>query len=135
MAPPSPAFADRLRDLVGAANVVTDPEVVAPYTIDWTGRFRGHTPAVVRPGSTAEVAAVVAACNDEGVAIVPQGGNTGLVGGSVPRSGEVVVSLRRLHALDPVDARAGHVTAQAGVTIGALQAHARAAGWDYGIDL
>ncbi|MDQ1521872.1 MAG: hypothetical protein QOI55_2945 [Actinomycetota bacterium] len=124
-----------LRDTVGAGNVVTDPEIVQPYVVDWTGRFRGATPAVVRPGTVDEVAAVVAACNDAQVAIVPQGGNTGLVGGSIPRAGEVVLSLQRLRALSPVDHRSGQVTAQAGVTIGALQQHARAAGWDYGIDL
>ncbi len=124
-----------LRAIVGAANVVTDPEMVAPYVVDWTGRFRGATPAVVRPGSVAEVAAVLALCNEARVAVVPQGGNTGLVGGSVPLAGELVVSLQRLRGLEPVDARSGQVSAQAGVTIGALQAHARAAGWDYGVDL
>jgi FAD/FMN-containing dehydrogenase len=124
-----------LEAIVGARNVVTDREVVAPYVVDWTGRFRGHTPAVVRPGSADEVAAVLAACNDARIAVVPQGGNTGLVGGSVPLAGEIVLSLRRLDALAPVDARSGQVTAQAGVTIGALQAHAQAAGWDYGVDL
>jgi FAD/FMN-containing dehydrogenase len=121
--------------IVGASNVVTDPEMVEPYVVDWTGRYRGATPAVVRPASVDEVAAVLAACNDARVAVVPQGGNTGLVGGSVPLAGEIVLSLQRLRALEPVDARSGQVTAQAGVTIGAVQAHAQAAGWDYGVDL
>jgi FAD/FMN-containing dehydrogenase len=124
-----------LRAAVGARHVVTDPDVLAPYVVDWTGRFHGTTPAVVRPGDVDEVAAVLATCNDARVPVVPQGGNTGLVGGGVPRAGEVVLSLQRLRALSPVDRRSGQVTAQAGVTIGAVQAHARAAGWDYGIDL
>ncbi len=74
-------------------------------------------------------------CCDAGAAVVPQGGNTGLVGGSVPLHGEVLLALRRFGTLDPVDARAGQVTAQAGVTIARLHDHARAAGWDYGVDL
>src|SRR4051794_5742045 len=119
-----------LRTIVGAAHVVTDPDVARPYVVDWTGRFPGASPAVVRPGSVDEVAAALAYCNDHGVAVVPQGGNTGLVGGSVPRAGEVVLSLRRLQWRSDVDQRGGQVTAQAGVTIGAVQAHARAAGWD-----
>ena len=75
------------------------------------------------------------ACGDAGAAVVPQGGNTGLVGGSVPLHGEIVLDLRRLDVLGPVDGRAGQVTAQAGVTIARLQEHAHAAGWDYGVDL
>jgi FAD/FMN-containing dehydrogenase len=126
---------DALRDAVGPAHVLTDPAVVAGQVRDWTGRFVGWTPAVVRPASAAEVGAVLRACRERGVAVVPQGGNTGLVGGSVPLHGEVVLDLRRLDDLGPVDARAGQVTAQAGVTLGRLQAHARAADWEYGVDL
>ena len=80
----STGLLEELGAAVGPANVVTDPEVMASYGIDWTGRFRGSPSAVVRPGDAAEVAAVVAACKEAGVALVPQGGNTGLVGGGVP---------------------------------------------------
>jgi FAD/FMN-containing dehydrogenase len=125
----------RAAEIVGDQNVVTDPAIVAQYTTDWTGRFRGATPAVVRPGTSEETAAILALCNATGQPVVAQGGNTGLVGGGIPREGELVVSLQRLRHLDAVDPRAGQVTAQAGVTVGALQAHARAAGWDYGVDL
>jgi FAD/FMN-containing dehydrogenase len=124
-----------LRAVVGERNVLTDADVVAPYVVDWTGRFRGTTPAVVRPGTVDEVAAVVAACDESGATVVPQGGNTGLVGGGVPLHNEIVLSMQRLRDLGPVDQRAGQVTAQAGVTLGALQSHARAAGWEYGVDL
>ena len=124
-----------LRAAVGAAHVLTDPDVVAGQVRDWTGRFSGSTPAVVRPGSVEEVAAVLRACADAGAAVVPQGGNTGLVGGSVPLHGEVVLDLRRFDALGPVDGRAGQVTAQAGVTLARLHDHAHQAGWDYGVDL
>src|SRR5512135_2749627 len=106
-----------LRRAIGGESVVTDPDVVASHVVDWTGRFRGETAAVVRPGSVDDVVAVLAVCNAAGVAVVPQGGNTGLVGGSVPRHGELVLDLRRLDRLEPVDSRTGHVVAQAGVTL------------------
>ena len=126
---------DRLREVVGPGHVLDDPGLLEGYVTDWTGRFRGTTAAVVRPGSTEEVAAVLAVCRDLGVAVVPQGGNTGLVGGGVPRRGEVVLSLRRLGAITRVDAAAGQITAGAGVTVEAVDAAARAAGWSYAVDL
>ena len=133
--PGSPSLLDALRAAVGPAHVLTDPDVTAGQVRDWTGRFTGTTPAVVRPGSVDEVAAVLRICGDAGAAVVPQGGNTGLVGGSVPLHGEVLLDLRRFDALYPVEARAGQVTAEAGVTIARLHDHARGAGWDYGVDL
>ena len=129
------ALIGALRAVAGAAHVLTDPDVVAGQVRDWTGRFIGSTPAVVRPGTVDEVANVLRACRDAGAGVVPQGGNTGLVGGSVPLHGEVVLDLRRLDRLGPVDARAGQTTAQAGVTVARLHAHAQAAGWEYGVDL
>ena len=102
---------EALRGIVGDAHVLTDADVTAGYAVDWTGRFRGTTSAVVRPGSAEEVAAVVRLCGEERVAIVPQGGNTGLVGGSVPLAGEIVLSLRRLSSVGEVDVVAGQVTA------------------------
>ncbi|MDQ1468035.1 MAG: hypothetical protein QOH10_2450 [Actinomycetota bacterium] len=129
------ALVGALRTVAGDAYVLTDPDVVAGQVRDWTGRFTGTTPAVVRPATVDEVAGVLRTCRDAGVPVVPQGGNTGLVGGSVPLHGEVVLDLRRLDRLGPVDARAGQTTAQAGVTIARLHAHAQAAGWQYGVDL
>jgi FAD/FMN-containing dehydrogenase len=126
---------EELRATVGPAHVRTDPDVTRAHAVDWTGRYRGSTPAVVAPGTVEEVAAVLRVCHRARVPVVPQGGNTGLVGGSVPRHDEIVVDLRRLDALGPVDPRSGQVTAQAGVTIARLQEHARAAGWQYGVDL
>jgi FAD/FMN-containing dehydrogenase len=127
-------FLRDLESIVGREHVLTDPEVVASYTTDWTGRFVGPTGAVVRPGATDEVAAIVAACRDAGVGVVPQGGNTGLVGGSVPLEGELVVALTRLTDL-AVDAAAGQATVGAGVPIARLEAAAVAIGMGYGIDL
>lgn len=114
--------------------VVTDPAVMAGYCTDFTGRWRGRAPLVALPSSTAEVAEVIRVCAGEGVPVVPQGGNTGLVGGGVPVGGEVVLSLRRLTALGPVDSSAQQVTAGAGVVLAALQRHVRAAGLDFGVD-
>jgi FAD/FMN-containing dehydrogenase len=124
-----------LQDVVGSSHLLVDPELTAGYAVDWTGRFRGTAAAVVRPGTTEEVAAVVRACGRAGIALVPQGGNTGLVGGAVPRHGEVVLSLSRLDRLGDVDAAASQVTAQAGVTLARLQGHAEAAGLAFGVDL
>lgn len=124
-----------LAEVVGPHHVLTDPEVRAGYEVDWTGRFRGTCLAVVRPGSTAEVAGVVAWCGRHEVPLVPQGGNTGLVGGGVPPAGALVVSLARLDALGEVDPVAGQVTAGAGVTLARLAGRAEAAGWAFGVDL
>ena len=132
---PDPALLRSFRDVVGDPQVLTEPDVVASYTVDWTGRFVGATPVVVRPGSAEEVAELVALCRDRGVAIVPQGGNTGMVGGGVPLHGEVVVSLRRLAGVGPVDAAGGQLSAQAGATLADVQVAARDAGWAYGVDL
>ena len=124
-----------LADIVGPSHVLTDPELCASFERDWTGRFVGRAAAVVRPGSTAEVAAVMARLHDAGRPVVPQGGNTGLVGGGVPLHGEVVVSLRRLAGLEPVDVAAGQVTAGAGATLAAVDAAAAGAGLAFGVDL
>jgi FAD/FMN-containing dehydrogenase len=124
-----------LAAIVGEANVLTDPDVTAGFTTDWTGRFAGATPAVVRPGTTDEVAAIVRWAADHGVALVAQGGNTGLVGGSVPLAGEVVVSLRRLDHLGDVDETAGQVTVGAGATLESVQRHVANHGLEVAVDL
>jgi FAD/FMN-containing dehydrogenase len=121
-----------LAEVVGARNVLTDSDVTAGYETDWTGRWSGRARCVVRPGSTEEVAEVVRRCAAEGVAIVPQGGNTGLVGGGVPRSGEVLLSLTRLDGIEDWDAALGQVTAGAGVTLAALRDAVPDPGLDFG---
>jgi FAD/FMN-containing dehydrogenase len=126
-----------LAAIVGDDHVLLDDDLRSGYERDWTGRFVGKAAAVVRPGSVEEVAAVLAWCADAGTPVVPQGGNTGLVGGSVPDDGggAIILSLRRLTSLSPVDEAAGQLTAGAGVTLARLQAEARAAGWEFGVDL
>jgi FAD/FMN-containing dehydrogenase len=133
-APPA-TFLDELRSIVGPHHVLTDADETAGFSVDWTGRFRGAAAAVVRPGSTEEVAGVVRACATAGVALVPQGGNTGLVGGGVPLEGELVLSLTRLDQLGEVDDAAAQVTSGAGVTLARLQQHADAHGLAFGVDL
>ncbi len=124
-----------LRDVVGPSHVIDDSDVTERYRVDWTGRFRGTATTVVRPATGDEVAAVVLICRDHGVGVVPQGGNTGLVGGSVPLDGELVLSLERMAAIDEVDNVAGHVLAGAGAPLAAVQRAAAEAGWSYGIDI
>ncbi|HSK52075.1 MAG TPA: FAD-binding oxidoreductase [Clostridia bacterium] len=123
-----------LRAIVGAEHVITDRAMRATYETDWTGRFRGTAELVVRPGSTAEVAAVVRACARAGVTIVPQGGNTGLVAGAVPH-GSVVLSTRRLRSIEDVEPATGRVTVGAGATLAQVQDHAARSGLRTGVDL
>lgn len=129
------ALLDALRSVVGDRHCLTDAALRATYEVDWTRRFRGVALAVVRPGSAEEVAAVLRACADAGAGVVPQGGNTGFVGGSVPRDGQVVLSLLRLADVGEVDVDAGEVTAGAGATLASVQERARVAGWEVGVDL
>jgi FAD/FMN-containing dehydrogenase len=136
--PTNDRLVDALRDVVGDVHVLVDSDVTAPFCVDWTGRFRGTARAVVRPGSTEEVAAVVTCCARLGVGIVTQGGNTGLVGGSVPRSTDpdlVVLSTRRLTSHGPVDATSRQVTVGAGMTIADLHRLAADSGLEFGVDL
>jgi FAD/FMN-containing dehydrogenase len=116
-----------LIEIVGQANVLTDPELVRPYAIDWTKRWSGSAELVVRPASTDQTAEVVLACGEAGVAMIPQGGNTGLVGGSVPPNGgevpNAIISLTRLNSLEQVDQVDRQLTVGAGVTLEALQDH------------
>jgi FAD/FMN-containing dehydrogenase len=128
-------LAEELADVVGHAHVLAAPDSRAGFETDWTGRYGGPARLVVRPADTAEVAGVLAACGAHGAAVVPQGGNTGLVGGGVPRGGEVVLSLRRLNALGEIDPATMQVDAGAGVTLAGLEAHAHRAALDPAVDL
>ncbi len=129
------ALARELAAIVSPAHCLVDPALTAPYEVDWTRRFAGRARLVVRPGSAAEVGRVLVACGAAGVAVVAQGGNTGLVGGGVPRGGEVVLSLRRLAGVERVDPEALLLEAGAGTTLADAQAAAAAVGCELGIDL
>lgn len=117
-----------LRSVAGASAVLTDDDARAPYLAEWRGRFEGAAPIVVRPGSVGEVAAVVAQCAALGIPMVPQGGNTGLVGGSVSTAEEVLLSLSRLRRVRNVDAANFTITVDAGCTLAAAQDAAAAEG-------
>ena len=123
-----------MEKVVGAKHVLSDPELKSSYERDYTGRYGGTARLVVRPADTEQVAGVMTACSRAGAAIVPQGGNTGLVGASVPRNGEVLVSLQRLASIGEVDEAIGQVTVGAGATLAALQDAAKAAGQDAALD-
>lgn len=135
----------RLADVVGAEHVLDSPDVRATAETDWTGRWHGRARAVVRPSSTVETAAVVRACADAGAAVVTQGGNTGLVGGSVPcaaaaasgtaDAGAVVVATPRLDRLGEVEPARAQVRVGAGATLAAVQGHVRRHGLAVGVDL
>lgn len=129
------ALVQQLRRIVGDNHVLTDPDLVAGYIRDWTGRFEGHTPAVVRPADAQEVAGVVNVCRDTNCAIVPQGGNTGLVGGSVPLEGEIVMSLTRLGGITDFDEATAQLTSGAGETLAAVQTFAKKHDRRFAIDL
>ena len=133
---PPIALLDALRQAVGAAHVLTDGELIA-YEQDWRQRERGRALAVVRPGTTDEVAAVVRACAAHGAAIVPQGGNTGLAVGSVPDASgtQVLLSLRRMDAVRVIDAANLTLTVEAGCILQNLQGAAQDAGFLFPLSL
>ncbi len=117
-----------LEELLGASQVLTG-EAAAPYLVDWRGRYRGQALAVLRPGSTEEVAAVIRICAKNNVPVVPQGGNTGLCGAATPDdSGRaVVVSLARMNKVRAIDTDNDTITVEAGCILQSLQEAARAA--------
>jgi FAD/FMN-containing dehydrogenase len=120
----SPDIIARLTQIVGANNAITDPAEQEGYLVEERGLYHGHTPLVLRPGSVAEVAAILRLANETKTPIVPQGGNTGLVGGQVPHGGEVLLSLRRLNRIREVDATSNAMTCEAGVVLAKAQAAA-----------
>ncbi|WP_093202685.1 FAD-binding oxidoreductase [Variovorax sp. YR750] len=130
MSNPADPFVEELRAITGAVHVLTDDASTARYVGDWRRNYPGAARAVVRPASTEEVSRVVALCATWGVPVVPQGGNTGLVGGSTPdaSSREVVLSLDRMTRVRRVDPLDNSMTLEAGCTVLAAQEAAAAAG-------
>ena len=103
--------------IVGDKHAITDPQAQAPYLLEMRDMFHGHTPVVLRPGSVAEVADILKLANETSTPIVPQGGNTGLVGGQIAQHGELVLSLNRLDRIREVDPVSNTITCEAGVTL------------------
>jgi FAD/FMN-containing dehydrogenase len=125
LAPPlSPDLIAKFRKIVGEKYAVTDAADIAPYVTEERDLFHGRSPLVLRPGSTAEVAAICKLASEHKIALVPQGGNTGLVGGQTPHNGEVVVSMRRLDKIRDVDTASNTMTCEAGVILQVAQQRA-----------
>lgn len=124
------AILDRMAGIVGAKNIITDADAMVPYLKEWRDLFRGKAQGIVRPGSTAEVAELVKLAAETGTVLVPQGGNTGLVGGQIPISEgrEVILSLQRLDKIRAVDTDGDTMIVEAGVTLKRAQDAAEAAG-------
>ena len=120
-------FISRLNVIVGPAGIITDADDIDPYVRDWRGNYQGRAMAVVRPANTGEVAAVVKLCAETNTPIVPQGGNTGMVGGSVPdNSGAaIVLSLKRMNRIREIDLANNAMTVEAGCILQAVQNAAR----------
>ncbi|HST36050.1 MAG TPA: FAD-binding oxidoreductase [Allosphingosinicella sp.] len=130
MAYPSSALLDKLAVLLGPKGFTRADETLAPWTVDWRGRYRGAAAAMLSPATREEAAAIVRLCGAEGAALVPQGGNTSMVGGATPdASGEaLLVSMRRLNRIRALDAAAGVAICEAGVILADLHERALAEG-------
>jgi FAD/FMN-containing dehydrogenase len=123
--PPLPAeLIAKFRAIVGDKYAVTDTADIAPYVTEERDLFHGRSPLVLRPGSTAEVSEICKLASEHRIALVPQGGNTGLVGGQTPHHGEVVISLRRLDKIREIDVASNTMTCEAGVVLQIAQQRA-----------
>src|ERR1700710_2827382 len=123
--PLSPELVAKFRAIVGDKYAVTDATDIAPYVTEERDLFHGRSPLVLRPGSTAEVSAICKLATEHRIALGPQGGNTGLVGGQTPHNGEVVVSMRRLDKIREIDPASNTMTVEAGVVLQIAQNAAR----------
>ena len=126
LAAPTPALLDALAAQLGPNGFSRDPHELEPYLTDWRGRYHGRAAALLSPASTSEVVEIVRRCAEARVAIVPQGGNTGMVGGATPDAsgGAVVLSMKRMRAIRTIDVNADLAICEAGVVLAEL--HARA---------
>jgi D-lactate dehydrogenase (cytochrome) len=118
---PSPDLLPRFAAIVGDRYAITDPAALEPYLIEGRGIYRGRSSMLLRPGSVAEVQAILKLANDTKTPLVPQGGNTGLVGGQIPFDGELILSLTRLDKIREVDAASNTMTCEAGVVLAKAQ--------------
>ncbi|MBB4367049.1 D-lactate dehydrogenase (cytochrome) [Bradyrhizobium sp. CIR18] len=122
--PLAPELIEQFRKIVGERHAITDANDIEPYVTEERNLFHGRSPLVLRPGSTAEVSEICKLASAHKIGLVPQGGNTGLVGGQTPHNGEVVVSLRRLDKIREVDTASNTMTCEAGVVLQIAQAKA-----------
>jgi FAD/FMN-containing dehydrogenase len=115
------SIAGRLKDAAGPGGWSEDPSEIAPHLAEWRGRWTGTTPLLLKPAATANVARILAICNDTGTPVVPQGGNTGLVGGQIPTRGEVLLLLAGMNRIRSVSTQDNTLVAEAGVVLANIQ--------------
>lgn len=123
------------QSIVGDNGVITDVEDLIPFNSDWMGRYTGASNIALKPKSTEQVSAIMKYCNEQQIAVVPQGGNTGLVGGSVPVFDEVILSLAAMNEIESFDEASGVVVTQAGVILETLDNFVGEAGYKVPLDL
>ncbi len=120
------AVAVKLKEAAGASGWSEDPNEIAPHLTEWRGRWVGKTPLLLQPGMTEQVARILAVCNETRTAVVPQGGNTGLVGGQIPTGGEILLSLARMNQIRRISPDENLMIAEAGVILAHAQRAAAA---------
>jgi D-2-hydroxyglutarate dehydrogenase len=120
---------------VGPSNVLEDAETLLPYNQDWMGRWKGSSPLVLRPSETGQLSEILAFCHGESLAVVPQGGNTGLVGGSIPVYDEIVISLSRMNRILKLDEQSSVLSCQAGCVLQELDEELKERGFMMPLDL
>lgn len=137
MTPAQQRLVDALRQRLGPKAVVTDAEAIAPWLVDWRGRFHGAAPAMLAPATTEEVATMVALAAEAAVPLVPQGGNSGMVGGATPPAdgSALLLSLRRLNRIRALSADSNLAVAEAGVILAELRDAAEGQGRRFPLDL
>jgi len=128
---------DQFRDLLGPKGLITDADAIAPWLSDWRGRFHGQSPAILAPATTQEVAAVVALARDHAIPLVPQGGNTSMVGGATPpQDGRaLILSLRRMNHIREISPEHNRAICEAGVILTTLHEAAEAVGRRFPLSL
>ena len=123
-----------LKSLLGSGRISEDEDIIKTYSDDWTGRYRGSARAVISPQSTDEVVEILKWCSTNQVGVVPQGGNTGMVGGSTPLNGELIISLRKMKNVNFSDTNDNQIVAEAGATLLEIQNLALERSMIYGVD-
>lgn len=124
----NPETISRLKLAAGPGGFSDDPIEIAPHLEEWRGKYKGISALLLKPSTTSQVSAVLAICNETGTAVVPQGGNTGLVGGQIPFDGEVILSFSRMNRVRALDRAAQTLTVEAGVILAEAQRLADDAG-------
>jgi FAD/FMN-containing dehydrogenase len=123
----NPTARARLKEVAGAKGFTEDQQEIAPHLAEWRGKYRGRSSLMLKPESTADVSRILSICNETHTPLVPQGGNTGLVGGQIPFDGEVLLNLSRMSRIRQIDPEGLSVIAEAGVILAELQKTADAA--------